>query len=171
MGKACSMWTRQVFIYTRLNTLFDATLHWKRRVRRTQYRREDDIKQHLPGTRCEGVNDTEFLHFSVQTRTLWWRLKISRVSYRAVFSSQINAWRWNDIIYHGEYNGQINRSYPFLQSLHSSHDTSNMRNYIVTARSASGRQHFSLHYVRSTAPLYMQWGSVQAVRPIRGVEV
>ena len=142
-------------IYTRLHTLFVARLHWKRRVGRIRHRQEDNIKQHLPETRCEGVNDTEFLHFSVQTRTLWWWLKISRVLYRAVFSSGMNAWRWNDIIYHVEYSyiGQINRSYRYLQSLRSSHDASNMRNYIVTERSPTGLQHFSLHYVRSSHPL------------------
>jgi len=58
-------------IYTRLHTQFDARLHWKRRVRRIRYRREDNIRQHLRETRCESVNDTEFLHFSIQTRTLW----------------------------------------------------------------------------------------------------
>lgn len=98
----------------------------------------------------------KYVHFRVQTRTLWWRLKVSLVSYRAVFSSRINAWRSNDIIYHGVYIGRINknnRSYRYLQSLRSSQDTSYMRNYTVTASSPSGRQHFSLYYVRPSYPL------------------
>ena len=146
----------QVFIHAYIRNISDSRLQGKRRVRRIRYKWEDNIKQHLPEIRGEGVNDTECLHFRVRTRTLWWRLTVSLVSYRAVFSPRINAWRSNDIIYHGVYIGRINknnRSYRYLQSLRSSHDTSCMRNYIVTVSSPSGRQHFSLYYVTPSYPL------------------